>query len=185
MVNQFSLRPASILDIESIMNVERNGFISKIQEEKSVFEKRIKATPSLFLIFETQDKKTVGYLSAEYMEKIPEASEEIALGHTPKEGFTSKIIYISSFSILPEFRGNGTGSLLWNMSLNFLESNSGGNCTFVLLVNQEWKGARHIYEKSGFEALKIFTDFFPAEECVSLHENKSDGILMIRKLHHD
>ena len=183
------IRLASVDDIDDIMNVENSAFIAGIREEKSVFLERIKRCPELFLIFQEGDK-VAGYLSAEIMEKIPETAEELELGHLPVdihlennnctekqgEGLSQKVrkafIYISSFAILPEFRGKGTGRRLWNESISFLKEHCGIE-KFLLLVNEEWKGAFHIYESSGFRTINRFPGFFVSEE-----KGRSDGILM-------
>lgn len=174
--NDIQLRPASLADIDSIMKIESAGFIAQIQEAQAVFEKRIKVCPSLFLVFEDKASgKVVGYLSAEYMSHVPESAAQLALGHEPGAAVSS-IIYISSFSILPEYRGNGIGGLLCNKALEYFES-LGTVKTFLLLVNEAWGGAKHIYEKSGFEVINIFENFFPTEG-----KNKTAGILMKKNL---
>ena len=174
--NDIQLRTATLADIDSIMKIESAGFIAQIQEAQTVFEKRIKVCPSLFLVFE--DKASgmiVGYLSAEYMSHVPESATQLTLGHEPC-AVVSSIIYISSFSILPEYRGNGTGSFLWNKALEYFESLGTAN-TFLLLVNEAWCGAKHIYKKSGFEVIDIFENFFPTEG-----KNTTAGILMKKNL---
>lgn len=210
----FTIRTAVSDDIDDIMKIESEGFIPSIQEKRSVFEKRILLCPQLFLIFEeTGSHKAAGYLCAEIMNKIPTCAQEIALNHQPEDflqrGTERKCenshflsvplcncIYISSFSILPQFRGQGNGGKLWNQSLDFLknctlnsESQNAGKSNsdpytahspvscFILLVNDLWKGARHIYEKSGFKQINVFKDFFPAESNAF-----SDGILMKKDL---
>ena len=165
------VRTAKLSDINSVMKIESAGFIPEIQEEEAVFLKRIKLCPQLFLIFE-QNGKTAGYLSAEYMNHIPETAEELSLGHIPAPDVSKNYIYISSFSILPEYRGNGNGKICWNMALDYL----GRDNKFILLVNEAWQGAKHIYLQSGFKELKSFKDFFPAEA-----NSFTAGTLMIRE----
>ena len=45
--------------------------------------------------------------------------------------------------------------------------------TLVLLVNEEWHGAKHLYEKLGFKEVRRIKGFFP-----SLKQDSSDGIVM-------
>jgi len=174
MDSEFVVRTAKISDIDSIMKVEKASFIESIQEEESVFLKRIEICPSLFLIFE-QNGKVAGYLSAEILEKVPEKAEELKLGHEPKkidpEENKAAFVYISSFAILPEYRGGGNGKKLWNESIKYFRTCGFHN--FLLLVNEVWKGAAHIYEESGFSQIQIFKDFFPSTD-----EKQTDGILM-------
>lgn len=177
---ELQIRIAELSDLDSIMKVESEGFISQIQENREVFEKRILACPQLFLVFENQENKKVsGYLSAEFLNEIPLTAQELALGHEPKtinNHLEQKYIYISSFSILPEVRGNGNGKLLWNKSIEYFEKNF-PSADFILLVNEEWKAAKHIYEKKGFKQLKVFKAFFPSES-----QKASDGILMMKQI---
>lgn len=171
------IRLAKTDDIEAIMRIEKSSFIPQIQEKQTVFEKRIKECPELFLVAEENDE-VYGYLCAEFMEKAPETADELALGHKPKTAADVKasmsdlIVYISSFAILPEKRGNGTGKKFWNDSIEYL-TKAGNNPAFYLLVNDLWKGARKIYENNGFIYVKTFSNFFPTESS-----GYSDGILM-------
>jgi len=162
------------LYIEEIMHVEESCFIPEIQEEKEVFLSRIET--GLFFIFrDTAAGKIAGYISAEYMENIPESSRDIALNHKPC-GKSAGIIYISSFALLPEYQGTGLGKEMWDRCCERFSELSGVN-KLVLLVNEEWKGAFHIYEKSGFEKNKVFEGFFPGVEG-----KKTDGIFMVKRL---
>lgn len=160
--------------IEEIMHVEETCFIPEIQETREVFLSRMGEQP--FFVFRDEGSgKISGYISAEFIEKIPEKASEIALNHKPS-GKSSGIIYISSFALLPEYRGTGLGSEMWNRSCeNFAKMP--GVKTLVLLVNEEWKGAAHIYEKSGFKEICIFKDFFPRSD-----KSRSRGILMIKSV---
>ena len=47
----------------------------------------------------------------------------------------------------------------------------------MLLVNEEWKGAAHIYERAGFKTVNVFEDFFPKTDGI-----RSKGILMCKEL---
>lgn len=166
--------PAEALYIEEIMHVEANCFIPAIQEEKEVFLSRMKNNP-FYVFVDESTEKVAGYISAEYMEKVPEAASEIALNHKPS-GKNTDIIYISSFALLPEYRGTGLGKEMWNRSCSLFE-NMPGVQTLVLLVNEEWKGAFHIYEGAGFRFIKRFEKFFPCE-----NGKESAGILMVKKI---
>ncbi|MCQ2574385.1 MAG: GNAT family N-acetyltransferase [Treponema sp.] len=160
--------------IEDIMHVERSCFIPEIQEEREVFLPRMGINPFYVFIDETSEK-VAGYISAEYIEKIPESASEIALNHKPS-GKNSEMIYISSFALLPEYRGTGLGKEMWNRSCD-LFSKLPGVKSLVLLVNEEWKGAAHIYKSAGFETVRVFEDFFPGR-----YGTKSSGILMSKSL---
>lgn len=310
-MQELTLRKAKLSDLDSIMNIEENGFIPEIQEEGQVFEARINACPELFLIFEaasyscttnsgeasntngtanysgagdssvaencnhgaancceasdtnsTQNSSDsantnladntnctdntnnetevcddahntnnattnsmhtpAGYLCAELMSRIPETAQDVALGHTP-EGTAAvedectpletpaqpltavshlaataqpltavphsvatvqpltaaqpSILYISSFSLLPQFRGNGNGTQAWQLAMTYFEKHFPHMSAYVLLVNRDWSGAAHIYTKSGFKEYKVLKDFFPRQD-----NSHSDGILMIKSI---
>lgn len=171
------IRTATLQDIPSIMRIEAAGFIPQIQEEQAVFEQRIKACPELFLVFEEESSGVVaGYLSAEYLDQVPATAAQLALGHVPEKSNSSSIIYISSFSILPKYRGNGTGKQLWNHAMEYFTSLGTAN-SLLLLVNEAWSGARHIYECAGFKVINTFENFFPTETAT-----KTAGLLMQRDL---
>ena len=182
------LRKALISDLDDIMQVEKSSFILPIQEDRAVFEERIRLCPDLFLVFEDDGagsgEKVLGYLSAEIMEKIPETRGELKLGHKPipvkkssiLNSKSSPYIYISSFALLPQARGGGFGKKMWNMSLAYFQENF-PTCNFLLLVNEVWQGAKHIYQTSGFETLRTFTDFFPTEST-----SFTAGILMVKNV---
>lgn len=191
--NIFSIQTASLNDLSKIMEIERAGFIHQIQETEDIFEKRILLCPQLFLLIKHDlTNKIIGYLSAEPMEKIPEKAEDIRLNHIPVSVPSCKnfnYIYISSFSILPTFRGKGNGKIIWNQCMKYLSQmtlspNDKTSLSLVvqkkiliLLVNQDWQGAKHIYEQNGFHTQNIFKDFFPRQDG-----SFSDGVLMIKEL---
>ena len=169
----FILVPAEEKDIEEIMKIEEACFIPSIQETKAVFLSRMRK--NTFLLFIDENENIAGYISAEFIEKIPSKKEEIALNHLPAEK-NSPYIYISSFAIHPSYQGSGLGKIFWKMACEEFFKIPGVE-TLVLLVNSEWKGALHIYEKSGFETISVFEDFFPCEDG-----KFSDGILMAKNI---
>ncbi len=173
------LRKATLSDLDSIMKIEKASFIPQIQEEREVFKQRILRCPELFLVFEDQKSLNlsngpVGYLCAETMQKLPKAPQDLQLGHLPALSGASAVpyIYISSFALLPEFRGGGNGRKMWNESMEYFKQEFSPSA-LLLLVNELWCGAKHIYSESGFETIRIFEDFFPCEDG-----SFSNGILM-------
>lgn len=129
-----------------------------------------------------------GYLCAELFSEIPQNPEELQLGHLPQKILsddslknnlkTQYFIYISSFAIFPSKRGNGYGKKCWNLAMEYFknmnfEQNNAIIKGFLLLVNELWTKALSIYEKSGFEKIKTFKNFFVNDE-----NSFSDGILM-------
>lgn len=156
------IRCAENSDIDKIMEIEFFGFSPCIRESKNVFLKRIQACSELVLIFEINNE-IAGYLSGEFLSNIPLNSSELKLGHTPDTPTEKNYIYISSFSLLPDFRGNGNGSNCWNLAIDYFENNFDYK-NLLLLVNEAWPNAKHIYEKSGFYEIDTFVNFFPTED---------------------
>ena len=75
-----------------------------------------------------------------------------------------KNLYISSFAILKKMRGKGIGKKLFQDSLNFIEKLLKNDGILlektILLVNETWLSARHIYENSGFKISFTIKDAF-------------------------
>lgn len=129
-----------------------------------------------------------GYLCAEILYGIPQNQDELKLGHLPQKQLLDDsleisqknecYVYISSFAVFPSKRGGGTGKKCWNLAMEYFknmnfEQNNAIIKGFLLLVNELWTKALTIYEKSGFEKIKTFKNFFDNGE-----KSFSDGILM-------
>ena len=129
-----------------------------------------------------------GYLCAEILYGIPKNQNELKLGHLPQKQLPDEFleisqknecyVYISSFAVFPSKRGGGTGKKCWNLAMEYFknmnfEQNNAIIKGFLLLVNELWTKALTIYEKSGFEKIKTFKNFFDNGE-----NSFSDGILM-------
>ena len=180
-MNVFSIRTVVKSDIDFITQIEEKAFSNSIREERKIFLNRINIFAEGFLIFE-YNFKPAGYLSSELWKSFPKSEKECSLlcnlNHSIDSVFASdgQILYISSFAILPEFRGKGNGFFLFRDALNYFEHNF--NLTdFVLTVNEEWKGAKRIYDKCGFrEVFKVRKMFENSAGCFS------DGIFMQKSI---
>lgn len=173
-------------DIKNIMQIEKESFAVDIQESEEVFFERIKIFPEGFLLFfeeedsvceknlaDLQSRCPLGYFSTELWSGIPD-SQDFAVGHDIKKLHSpdGKILYISSFALSKNARGKGNGFALFLQSLKRLEN------LFllereVLLVNEKWQGAKHIYEKAGFKETMKVPGAFPDSKF---------GIFMEREL---
>ena len=160
------IRTANLLDIDSIMNIENRSFIPQVREERQVFLRRLEVFPQGFILLVddsgsfknvgsdegAKNNNICGYLCTERWEKMPESPEifcvghDISLAHSP----VGSVLYISSFAVLPEFRGSGIGGKFFCSALNYIEESVQNLTSQVLLVNENWPGARHIYKKNGF-----------------------------------
>lgn len=188
--------PAQPFDIFQIMNIERQSFIPKIQEKKRIFEKRLKIFPEGFLlladcsddvILKNKTALICGYLCAEKWDTLPdfanldEKSEKLlkkrfSLSHNPAltHKTNGSILYVSSFALLKEYRGKGLGQKFFLNSLAALCASHSEIKKVVLLVNEDWKNARKIYEKIGFRESYTLKDFFPTIQ----RKEYSDGTIM-------
>lgn len=168
------IRNAEISDIFQIMQIERQSFSPSICESQNVFEERIKLCKNCFLVFENDDGKLSGYFSAERWQNICLNEKAFALGHSANSHCPDgKILYLSSFAILPEFRGTGQGKLFFKKSVDFFCRKNSGIETIVLAVNENWKNAVRIYEADGFKQIARFDNFFHEENSETENEKSS------------
>ena len=72
---------------------------------------------------------------------------------------------------MESFRGKGNGTKFFNTAIKELEADFFPEKE-VLMVNEDWKGARHIYEKSGFmEISRIENAFFPSRAGIVMERH--------------
>jgi len=180
-----TLCPAKPFDIETIMMIERASFIPAIQEKQSVFEERMSVFPEGFLLLTDNSPQTIkehriaqtaGYFCCEIWDYVPGDDSFFELGHDPSKVHNSKgkVLYVTSFALFPQYRGGGNGKFFFENALKSLCTGFPQVETLLLLVNEEWTGARKIYTSLGFKELRTIKGFFP-----SLQKDSSDGILMI------
>ncbi|WP_178842537.1 N-acetyltransferase [uncultured Treponema sp.] len=176
--------PAKSFDIPEIMKIERAAFIPAIQEKQKTFEERLRTFPEGFLLLADNSPQTVlenkgpliaGYFTSEIWNFIPQSDEIFTLGHSAQKTHDREgsVLYFSSFALLPSFQGK---KLAEPFLTGCLDSICGGFPKIkhiVLLVNAEWQGAKHLYEKLGFKEVRRIKNFFP-----SLKQEASDGIIM-------
>ena len=180
-----NLVPAKSFDINTVMQIERSAFIPAIQESQKTFEKRLSAFPEGFLLLQDSSTETVlknggavtaGYFCSEIWNSVPDDDNFFALGHDPEKvhKVTGPVLYASSFALFPEYRGRHLAKPFFEESLKSVCGAFPDLKTVILLVNEEWQGAKHIYESLGFKFLRTIPGFFP-----SLHKASSNGTLMI------
>ncbi|QTQ14822.1 GNAT family N-acetyltransferase [Treponema parvum] len=169
------LRYAAVNDIDDIIKIETSAFIREIQEDKNVFEERIKIFPGGFIIFETESPHAAaGYFSSERWKFVPEDDEDFKIGHSirKKHDPYGGVLYITSFALFPQFRGRGMGPSVFTASLDFIIKNEAASGrplkTLLLMVNEEWKRAVNIYINCGFKTVRKISGVFP----------HSDGLIM-------
>ena len=156
----FSLRNAALLDLCAVMNIERSSFEPDIQETEAVFRRRIELFPDGFVLFTDSTGKTAGYLCSELWSSIPENPADFSVGHDISKMHRADG-KISSFALLPEYRGCGNGARLFSTGLSFIKKRIQSVQSMVLLVNEQWTGARRIYDSYGFTRTAVLPDAFP------------------------
>lgn len=171
------LRKAYPADIAGIMAVERDAFILGVQEAESVFAERIQVFPDGFLVLVDSDCNICGYFSSERWPVRRTDTSVFQLGHSIRKNHTADgtVLYISSMGILSRYRGTGLGRWLFEESLRQITVSCSGIERIILLVNEHWNGARHIYQTNGFTEQTRLTEFFP-----SAAGGREDGIIMER-----
>lgn len=179
-----NLCPAQSFDIDSIMMIERGAFIPQIQEKQKIFEERLKifangffvlADTSEEIILKNKKALVAGYFSSEIWNYVPGDDNFFALNHSPSKTHNKngKVLYVSSFALLPQYKGLGHGKKLFESSLKTICTSFPQLETVLLLVNEQWTSAKKIYSALGFKILRTIKDFFP-----TLTNTTSDGILM-------
>ena len=179
------LCPAQPFDIPQIMQIERGAFIPPIQEKQKVFENRLRVFPQGFFVLSDSSVETVakagravdaGYFCCEFWRELPKDDKPFKINHTASQGHykDGTVLYPTSFALRPEYQGKGLARPFFMSSLAAICGAFSQIQTVLLLVNQEWQRAQHIYTSVGFTELRRAPAFFP-----SLHtKTGSDGILM-------
>lgn len=169
-----TIRNATLCDLNGIMLVEKEAFIPQIQESRSVFEQRLSAYPTGFFVLE-ENTDIAGYFSSELWNEIPNSISSFALGHSAAKAHIKEgnILYISSVALLNKYRGKGLGEKLFTVPITDICTHNSTIKKVVLLVNEVWQGAYHLYKKAGFIEYDRLDHFFPTET-----DRFTTGILM-------
>ncbi len=177
--NRMIFRAALPSDIRAIMDIEAASFDAATRESEEIFLSRIEICKNCFIVFEDAPSHTIcGYFSAEKWEHIPDGDKAFSLEHDPASSHrpTGSVLYLSSFAILPSYRSKGIGKKLFAQSVDRFSSQNPEVKTALLLVNEAWRGALHIYKKNGFSEFRRIENFF-TEDGV-----KTAGIVMTKAL---
>ena len=132
--------------------------LSSIAEQSSIITEYIPKSENNYILAALQHNKVVGFIYSSISNKKYEKS------------LTAKILFLY---VLEEYRNKKIGKSFFYNSLKSICTSNTQISKVLLLVNQEWQNAKHIYESLGFKDLRIIKNFFP-----SLHNNFSDGIIM-------
>jgi [ribosomal protein S18]-alanine N-acetyltransferase len=177
----YTFRTALPRDLNDILKVEQTCFAADFCESASIFAERIKVFPEGFIIMEFEGN-VMGFLCSEiwnYKENL--SSKDFSLGHSIAQVHqaSGNELYISSWGIAPDFRGEGLGKELFDKSLEIITQNYPKLKSTILIVSETWDKALNIYQHQGFTNIMILDEFFAYASIEMLNEN---GIVMRKKI---
>lgn len=162
------LRPARESDLPAVMELERFGFDSGIQEDESVFASRLRLFPAGFLLLiDGADQSVAGYYCAERWPAVPVPTEEAyALGGDPSARCAAdgRVLYTASMTVGPAHRGRGTGAFLFREARARVLASHPSLAAELLIVRASWSAARRVYAAEGFSETAALPGFFSSED---------------------
>lgn len=175
-MEKINFRKVQPSDLAAVMKIEQASFEAGIFESESTYAERIKTFPDGFMLLEF-DGAVIGYICSEiwpYQKEIK--AENFTLGHSIQEShnLSGEEIYISSMAILPEYRGQGLGKLMFQKFLEHIQATFLHTHSIILIVSENWERARKIYANNGFTEIDRIKDFFKYQA----EEKVEDGIVM-------
>lgn len=171
------LRQATVDDIEFIKVTEEQGFEEGTREDHMVYLQRIKIFPQGSFILE-HSSAPVGCIFSEIWNPLESfLSSHFTLGHdiSQRHCVNGSLLYISSMTILPQYRHNGFGGRLFSGFVNHISHKFPKIDSIVLLVNETWEHARKIYIGQGFKEVFVLKEFFKVGSGIN-----QDGIIMLK-----
>ena len=178
-INPVIIRHAERSDIEAIMKIEDESFLPGLREEKELYLKRIEAFKDGFLVaLERQTGRIVGYISSELWNEDKNINAEVlALGHDPfaVHDQNGKFLYITSFGVLPDCRGQKIGLQLLLSLEKEIEQKFPTVIKKILIVSEKWLAAKNLYTQQGFKETGRIIDFFLPDDLPA-----QDAIIMMK-----
>ncbi|GHV51432.1 hypothetical protein AGMMS49579_06720 [Spirochaetia bacterium] len=170
-----NLREAAIYDIDHITDLERLCFNEYTRESAETYRERIECFPQGSMILEADDEFAGAASSEIWPYRAEISADDFALGHSIKDALAldGEELYISSIAVLPQFRGRGYGELLFRGLIGHVKGKFPQVTKGILLINEDWKGARQIYLRNGFSDRKILKGFFTESGGA-----QRDGVIM-------
>ena len=162
MLKGYRVRKAEPGDLAAVMQVERQSFEETIVEDERVFADRITyASDCNYVLVKTDVQSVCGYFTAELWDASQIGAEAFALGHPVRERHrpAGTALYISSFALLPEVRGQRIAENFFAVSIERIAAIFPQVERVILLVHEDWHKAIRIYEKQGFTRTQILDNF--------------------------
>jgi len=173
------VRTASPGDIDYVLAIEGESFDCGIREDRPTILQRLTVFPEGFLVMEYSGV-IIGYISSEiWPHRDVITPGHFELGHSIETLHSSDLpagggeIYISSMGILKAYRGHSLGRLLFESFMAHVRAQLPSVGSAVLIVSQDWHGARKIYSDSGFEEVMRLESFFQSRDGIA-----RDGLVM-------
>ena len=158
----YSVRKAKQGDLAAVMQVERQSFEETIVEDESVFADRIAyASDCNYVLVKADTQSVCGYFTAELWDSSQMGADAFALGHSVRERHqpAGTALYISSFALLPEVRGQSIAEHFFAASIERIVAVFPQLERSILLVHEDWHKAIRIYEKQGFIRTQVLERF--------------------------
>jgi len=172
---------ASLQDLDRIMDMEAKGFARGNTELREAYEARIKTFPPGSLMAYLGETCVGCIFSEIWRESAIPRVEHFTLGHDIRDRHDpvhGTVLYITSMTIDPAFRGRGLGEPLFLGGINRVATAFPRLTSALLLVNETWVPARNIYEAAGFKEVVRFSRFFNPHGAAP-----ADGIVMRCAIH--
>jgi len=179
-INGFQIRKATKKDIDSIVNIENNGFDEGLRETKDTFVERIEIFNDGFLVLTDEDSKILGYISSEIWDyRLQVDEKDFALNHSirSKHKDSGDELYVSSMVLSKQMQGKGWGHILFDYLVDTIKEFYPNLKSSILIVGTKWKEAQKIYFNKGFLEIGVIKDFFQP-----LSGENSDAIIMRKPL---
>ena len=161
-VKGYSVRKAEQGDLDAVMQVERQSFEENIVEDERVFADRIAyASDCNYVLVKADTQSVCGYFTAELWDASQMGADAFALGHSVRERHqpAGTALYISSFALLPEVRGQSIAEHFFAASIERIVAVFPQLERSILLVHEDWHKAIRIYEKQGFIRTQVLERF--------------------------
>lgn len=181
----YTVRRACTADISAVMQIEAQSFDTGIAEDEAVFAERLaEAEGCNYVLVNAASQSVCGYFTAELWAAQQVDSSRAGdapmlstagldpaffdLGHSVRDRHdpAGTTLYISSFALLPEVRGqrtadktSGIAEYFFSAALDYITAAFPQLQRIILLVHEDWHKAITIYEGQGFTRIQVLDNF--------------------------
>lgn len=173
------LTPATPAHLDRVMELEERGFPPEIRESRRVFAARLRDFPRGFLVCLDSPgnggAQAYGYF---YAEVWAGGRQDFALGHDPGACVDpgGSTLYVASMTLDPERRGGGLGRQLFHQGLAAMQAGFPRLERALLMVREDWTGARRIYQEAGFREVDRRPDLLPGGAALIMALDLGPGL---------